>query len=213
MLSLVSTERDRGPERLVIAGIAVSFLFGGLTTDLVFAGDQRAAHSVLFWSAGGLGLANWSNLIIGLAGAALAVGTGIALRDSLGALLAGDETAASLGVDVGRRRLVVFFLAALSTAARVALSGVIGFVGLMVPHLGRAIVGVRHGPLVVTSALIGAIVLTAGDIASRVVLAPQACPSTSSPPLPVPSPSSPSCSSAKGACQARRRVGAIQIST
>lgn len=176
VLSLVSSQRDRGPERLVIAGLAVSFLFGALTTYLVFAGDQRAAHSVLFWSVGGLGLANWANLPVALAGAGLAVGTGIWLRHGLDALLAGEETAASLGVDVGRLRLTVFILAALSTASLVALSGVIGFVGLMVPHLARAVVGVRHGPLVVTAAIIGALVLLGGDLVSRIVLAPQELP-------------------------------------
>ena len=108
--------------------------------------------------------------------AALAIGSGIARRDGLDALLAWNETAASLGVDVGRLRVVVFFLAALSTAALVALSCVIGFVGLMVPHLGRAIVGVRHGPLFVAPALLGALVRLGSDIASRVVLAPQELP-------------------------------------
>ncbi|BDA84619.1 hypothetical protein Sa4125_21610 [Aureimonas sp. SA4125] len=106
----------------------------------------------------------------------LAVGTGLALRSRLDALLGGEETATSLGVDVGKLRLLVFALAALATASLVALSGVIGFVGLMVPHLARALVGVRHGALVATSALLGAILLLVSDLASRVVLAPQELP-------------------------------------
>lgn len=176
VLSLVGRHRERGAERLVIAGLAVSFLFGALTTYLVFAGDQRAAYSVMFWSVGGLGLASWSNLPLALAGAAIAIGTGLLLRHRLDALLGGEETATSLGIDVVQLRIAVFALSALSTAALVALSGVIGFVGLMVPHLARALVGVRHGTLVITSALIGAIMLLAGDLVSRVVLAPQDLP-------------------------------------
>ncbi|MDX8452403.1 iron ABC transporter permease [Mesorhizobium sp. VK9D] len=176
VLALIGAQRDKGPERLVIAGLAVSFLFGAVTTYLVFAGDQRAAHSVLFWSVGGLGLASWSNLPLGLAGAAVAVGTGIVLRHRLDALLSGDDTALSLGVDVPRLRFIVFAISALATAALVSLSGVIGFVGLMVPHLARAMVGVRHGALMVTAAIIGAIMLLAGDLASRIVLAPQELP-------------------------------------
>ncbi|WEX85734.1 iron ABC transporter permease [Sinorhizobium garamanticum] len=176
VLALISAQRDKGPERLVIAGLAVSFLFGAITTYLVFAGDQRAAHSVLFWSVGGLGLASWSNLPLGLAGAAVAVGTGIVLRHRLDALLSGEDTALSLGIDVPRLRFTVFALSALATAALVSLSGVIGFVGLMVPHLARAMVGVRHGALIVTATIIGAIMLLAGDLASRVVLAPQELP-------------------------------------
>jgi iron complex transport system permease protein len=72
--------------------------------------------------------------------------------------------------------LIVFVLCALSTAALVALSGVIGFVGLMVPHLARSLVGVRHGALILASALIGAILLLASDLVSRTLLAPQELP-------------------------------------
>ena len=175
VLALMMRQEGRGPERLVIAGLAVSFLFGALTTWMVFAGDQRAAYSVLFWTAGGLGLASWDNLPLALFGSALAIVTGIALRHRLDALL-GEETATSLGVDVGRLRLLVFSLSALATAALVALSGVIGFVGLMVPHIARALVGVRHGLLVVTSALLGAMLLVASDLVSRILLAPQELP-------------------------------------
>lgn len=176
VFALVWNQRGRGGERLVIAGLAVSFLFGAVTMYMVFAGDQRAASSVLFWSVGGLGLASWSNVPIALAGSGVAVATGLAYRGQLDALLAGEETAASLGVDVARLRIVVFLLSALATAALVALAGVIGFVGLMVPHLARGLVGVRHGPLIVTSALIGGILMLGGDLLSRIVLAPQELP-------------------------------------
>lgn len=176
VLSLISWHQDQGPERLIIAGLAVSFLFGALTSYLVFAGDQRAAYSVLFWSVGGLGLANWQNLPLAIAGVTLAVGTGLTLHWRLDALLSGEETATSLGINVLRLRRLVFILAALATASFVALSGVIGFVGLMIPHLARAIVGVRHGPLIITSAILGAMMLLAGDLVSRVILAPQELP-------------------------------------
>lgn len=176
VLSLVARHQDQGPERLIIAGLAVSFLFGALTSFMVFAGDQRAAYSILFWSVGGLGLANWGNVPLALLGAGLAVGTGLMCHWRLDALLAGDETAASLGIDVRRLRRLVFIMAALATACLVALSGVIGFVGLMVPHLARAIVGVRHRRLVLTSALLGAIMLLAGDLVSRTIMAPQELP-------------------------------------
>ncbi len=176
VFGLVSTQSGRGGERLVLAGLAVSFLFGAVTLFMVFAGDQRATSSVLFWSVGGLGLAAWDNLPLGVAGAAAAIATGLCFRSQLDALLAGEEVAASLGVDVGRLRAIVFLLCALSTAALVALAGVIGFVGLMVPHVARAMVGVRHGRLVVTTALTGAALMLGGDLLSRTVLAPQELP-------------------------------------
>ncbi len=176
VLSLIARQQDQGPERIIIAGLAVSFLFGALTSYLVFAGDQRAAYSVLFWSVGGLGLANWGNIALAAAGTVVAVGTGLVMHWRLDALLSGEETAASLGIDVIRFRRTIFMLAALATASFVALSGVIGFIGLMIPHLARAIVGVRHGVLIVTSAILGAIMLLAGDLISRVILAPQELP-------------------------------------
>ena len=72
--------------------------------------------------------------------------------------------------------MVVFLFSALATAALVALAGVIGFVGLMVPHLARGVVGVRHGPLVIVSALLGSILMLGGDLLSRTILAPQELP-------------------------------------
>ena len=176
VFALVATQRGRGSERLVIAGLAVSFLFGAVTMYMVFAGDQRAASSVLFWTVGGLGLASWSNVWLAIAGSLVAIVTGLSRRAHLDALLGGEETASSLGVDVARLRVVVFLFSALATAALVALAGVIGFVGLMVPHLARGVVGVRHGPLIVASALFGSILMLGGDLLSRTILAPQELP-------------------------------------
>ena len=176
VLILASTERGRGAERLVLAGLAVSFLFGAMTAAVVFAGDQRAASTVLFWSFGGLGLAAWGNIGFGAAGAALALATGLALHRRLDALLAGEDTAASLGIRVGRLRLAIFGLSAVATAALVSLSGVVGFVGLMVPHLARALAGVGHFRVVIASALIGAPLVMMADLLSRIMLAPQELP-------------------------------------
>lgn len=176
VMSLVSTQRGRGPERLVIAGLAVSFVFGAVTMYMVFSGDQRAAASVLFWSVGGLGLATWNNVPLAILGCGLALVGGLFHRAGLDALLGGEDTAASLGIDVQRLRFAIFAIAALATASLVALAGTIGFVGLMVPHIARGLVGVRHGVLLITAALLGSCLLLAGDLASRVVLAPQELP-------------------------------------
>ncbi len=176
VLALMAGQRGRGQESLVIAGLAVSFLFGSLTSYLVFSGDQRAAASVLFWSVGGLGTASWRNLPLAAAGSGIALLAGLLWHRSLDALLGGEDTALSLGVNVRRLRRNVFLLCALATASLVALSGVIGFVGLMIPHLARGMVGVRHAPLLVTTALLGAILLLAGDAVSRTILAPQELP-------------------------------------
>ncbi|WP_058910074.1 FecCD family ABC transporter permease [Entomohabitans teleogrylli] len=175
MLLFMAQSRG-GSARLIISGLAISFLFGALTHYLVFSGDQRAAGSVLFWSLGGLGLARWDSLGLAVCGVGILVAL-IALRwRQLDALLAGEQTAHSLGVNVTRLRGEVFLSCALATATLVALCGVIGFVGLMVPHLARVCGGIRHRRLLPLVALLGAILLCAGDLLSRTLIAPQELP-------------------------------------
>ena len=176
VLGLFGKLAKQSPSQMVLAGLAVSFLFLSLTYFLIFAGDQRAAHSVLFWTLGGLGLANWKVLPIALTGLMAIFAFAITTHGSLDALLAGDETAVTLGVNVKLYRQVAFLICAFATASFVALSGVIGFVGLMVPHLARGLVGPLHGGLLITSAVIGAVLLLLSDIAARTLMAPQELP-------------------------------------
>lgn len=176
VLALFGKLVQQSPSQMVLAGLAVSFLFLSATYYLIFAGDQRAAHSVLFWTLGGLGLANWKILPLAFAGLVVIAALVTTTHRSLDALLAGDDAANTLGVNVKRYRQLAFLVCAFSTASFVALSGVIGFVGLMVPHLARGLVGPLHGPLLLSSAIIGAVLLLASDIAARTLLAPQEIP-------------------------------------
>jgi len=176
VLLMVNRSRNEGPEKLVLAGLATSFVFGALTHYLVFAGDQRAAHSVLFWSLGGLGLARWDNLALALAGVGLLALYAAARRHALDGLLAGDETAQSLGLRPDRLRAEIFMVSAMATACFVSLTGVIGFVGLMVPHLVRPLCGALHTRLLAACAMAGAALLLASDIACRTLLSPQELP-------------------------------------
>ncbi|HEJ0413906.1 TPA: iron ABC transporter permease [Klebsiella aerogenes] len=176
VMMLFRVNQLRRAEQLIICGLAVSFLFSALTSYLVFSGDQRAAGSLLFWSLGGLGLARWDNLFIPLLSLALLSGFTLIRWRALDALLAGEQTACSLGVDVERLRSETFLCCALATALLVSLTGVIGFVGLMVPYLARRVVGVRHRMAVPMCALLGAILLIGGDILSRSLIANQELP-------------------------------------
>ncbi len=176
VLSLFGRLAQQGASQMILAGLAVSFLFLSLTNFLIFAGDQRAAHSILFWTLGGLGLANWDVLPIALAGLVAIGALAVLAHRKLDALLAGDEAAETLGVPVTQFRRTAFLLCAFATASFVALTGVIGFIGLMVPHLARGLVGPLHGAMMVTSAMIGAYLLLASDIAARTLLAPQELP-------------------------------------
>ncbi|MCG7519983.1 iron ABC transporter permease [Ruegeria sp. Ofav3-42] len=176
VLALVHGLRTSAPEKLILAGLAVSFLFSAITNYLIFAGDSRAAHSVIFWMLGGLGLARWETFPLVCAGLLLILAYASYRSRWLDALLTGDLTAATLGVPVQGLRFKMFFVAALATAVFVSVAGVIGFVGLMVPHIARGIAGPLHSHLIPTAAVVGAALLTGSDILSRLLLAPQELP-------------------------------------
>ena len=176
VLFLFHFKKQRAAEHLILCGLAISFIFSALTSYFVFSGDQRASSSVMFWSLGGLGLARWDNLALAVMSLILISGF-VALRwRELDGLLAGDPTARSLGINVDRLRVEAFLCCALSTALLVALTGVIGFVGLMVPQLCRHVVGVRHVILLPFCAVAGATLLCGSDILSRTLLTAQELP-------------------------------------
>ena len=163
-------------DRLVLAGVAVSFIIMAAANVLIFLGDPRATHVVVFWMLGGLGLAQWSQLVYPLV-VLIACAAWLLLRArDLNAMTVGDETASTLGIPVARFRLAVFVAGALITGVMVAFSGIIGFVGLMVPHVVRMLVGGDYLRVLPGSALIGAVFLLWADIAARTVMAPEDMP-------------------------------------
>lgn len=176
VLMLIRRAQGYGPERLVLAGLAVSFLFTALTNYLVFSGDQRAAHSVLFWTLGGLGLATWQNIGVGIAGGAVILAYALLRHRHLDALLAGEQTAESLGISVKRLRNTTFLMASFSTALLVSVAGVIGFIGLMIPHLARVIAGPLHARLAIACSVLGGGLLLGSDLFARTLLPAQEMP-------------------------------------
>jgi iron complex transport system permease protein len=176
VLSVASFARATSADRLVLTGVAVSFIVMSLANVLIFLGDPRATHTVVFWMLGGLGLAQWGHLVwpaAVLAGAALWFR---AVAGSLNAMTIGDETASTLGIPVARFRLTCFVVAALVTGVMVAFSGVIGFVGLMIPHIVRLAVGGDNARVLPASMLAGAIFLIWADVAARTVMRPEDMP-------------------------------------
>jgi iron complex transport system permease protein len=163
-------------ERLILAGVAVSFIVMSAANILIFLGDARATHTVVFWMLGGFGLAQWDQLIYP---ALVLLGCGIYLwvkSDILNAMTVGDETATTLGIPVARFRLTVFVIGALITGVMVAFSGIIGFVGLMIPHIVRLLVGGDYRRLLPICALCGAVFLVWADVIARTIMAPDDMP-------------------------------------
>ncbi|MFI6580306.1 FecCD family ABC transporter permease [Embleya sp. NPDC050493] len=163
--------------RLVLAGVAVSAVLSSLTSLLVLTSpDPQLAAQVLFWTLGGFGSARWTLLLVPALALALGLVVLLLQARNLNLLLAGEESAAALGLDVQRFRQGMFLLAAVLTGVVVAVSGVIGFVGLMLPHVVRLLVGADHRRALPVAALLGAVFAICADLVARTVLAPQELP-------------------------------------
>jgi iron complex transport system permease protein len=172
--------RSRGgitPLRLVLTGVAMSFGFQAVLSLIIYlVPNSEATNTILFWTMGSFGAATWGGLPV----VTLAVLAGIVVlhRHSRGLdiLSLGDETAASLGVDAAALRRWLFVLTAVVTGAMVAVSGAIGFVGLVIPHVVRIVVGARHARVLVIAPLVGGIFMIWVDLVSRTLVAPRELP-------------------------------------
>lgn len=166
----IGQARDSSPEMLVLAGIALLFLFQALLALLQFVASPEALQQIVFWLFGSLQKASWSKLwiITIVLAACIPVLTIDVWR--LTALKLGDERARGLGVDVRRLRLRSFVLISALTGVAVAFVGTIGFVGLVAPHIARMLVGEDQRSFLPASALSGALLLSLASIASKTVL-------------------------------------------
>ncbi len=176
VLAIASRGGRLESDRLLLAGVAVSFVMMAASNLLLYLGNPHAASSVLFWMLGGLGLARWELLWLPSLCLALAMTLLLGLGRALNALMAGEQSAVSLGLEPRRVRLLVFVVASLLTGVLVSLSGAIGFVGLMLPHVARFLVGAEHRRVLPVAALLGALFLVWVDVAARTWLAPQDLP-------------------------------------
>lgn len=176
VLAIASRGGRLESDRLLLAGVAVSFVMMAASNLLLYLGNPHAASSVLFWMLGGLGLARWELLWLPALCLALVLAVLLGLGRALNALMAGEQSAVSLGLEPRRVRLLVFVVASLLTGVLVSLSGAIGFVGLMLPHVARFLVGAEHRRVLPVAALLGALFLVWVDVAARTWLAPQDLP-------------------------------------
>lgn len=161
------------PTRLILSGVAVAYFFSGLTSFMTLTSDQRElARAVLAWLLGSLAGTDWAELTLP---AAVLVGGSLYLvlqARLLNALIVGDETAATLGVDLTRFRRQLFLMVSLVTGTMVAVSGAIGFVGLMIPHIVRLLVGTDHRRVLPVSIFVGSTFLIWVDVIARIAFDP-----------------------------------------
>ncbi|MGW2330253.1 FecCD family ABC transporter permease [Streptomyces sp. NPDC001700] len=165
------------PLRLVLTGVALGYGFQALMSVLVFLSPNgQAARTVLFWLLGSLGSASWESLPLAAAGVLVMVVVLLRQSRSLDVLSMGDETAASLGVDAERLRRALFVLTAAVTGLIVAVSGAIAFVGLVLPHVVRILVGATHRRVLAVAPLAGACFMVWVDLLARTAFAPEELP-------------------------------------
>ena len=151
---------------LLLTGYAVSSLLAAAIALLMFI-SGRALGSIFGWLMGSLGGASWSQLALAAPLVAASAAVIVVRWRRLNVLLLGEEQAAHLGLEVEREKLQLTLVATLATSAAVAVSGTIGFVGLVVPHLLRLVIGPDHRLLVPASLIFGAVLLTAADLGAR----------------------------------------------
>lgn len=162
---------------IILAGIAGSQLFNALTSFLITkSASSEQARGIMFWLLGNLSGVRWHSVWLSVP--VVLVGLLVCLwhRRALDAFIFGSDSAASLGIPVRRVQIVLIACAALVTAVMVSIAGSIGFVGLVIPHAVRMLVGVRHTRLVPVSALCGALFLIAADVISRTLIKGQTLP-------------------------------------
>lgn len=172
----VTRLRNAGPETIILTGIMSGSLFTAGTTALQFVADDVQIAAIVFWTFGDLGRAGWREFWVMLAVAIPTLIYFIYNRWNYNALDAGDETAVSLGVRVNATRTGGMIVASLSTAIAVSFFGIIAFVGLVVPHIVRAITGSDERFLIPASALYGGIFLLFSDTLARTIMAPMVLP-------------------------------------
>ena len=176
-VALLSNGTRGGADRTILAGVAASQLFNAATSYIVTtAGNAQQARDVMFWLLGSFGGVRWPEFALVSVVVGFGLITCLAYSRILDAFAFGDEAAAALGVNVGRARLALFCLTALLTATIVSMVGSIGFVGLVIPHAARFLVGPLHIRLLPTCAIGGAIFMVLADIASRVLVPQQVLP-------------------------------------
>lgn len=165
---LLSRQGGQWPAtRLVLSGVAIGYLFSSMTFFLQVLASPSQVQRVLFWTLGSVAGAHWENVLIPGATVALIGAWLLTQGDKLNALSLGTEVAGTLGINIGRLQFLLMAGVALITGTLVAVAGGVGFVGLVIPHIARLLVGAENHRVLVTSTILGGAFLVGVDILAR----------------------------------------------
>ncbi|WP_313760662.1 iron chelate uptake ABC transporter family permease subunit [Rhizobium sp.] len=177
LVSLLAAGSGGGTDRIILAGVAGSQLFNALTSYIVTtSANAEQARGVMFWLLGSLSGVRWPDVSLAAPVAIAGFLVCMLYARALDAFTFGTDAAAALGIPVAGIRIVLLALTALLTATMVSIVGSIGFVGLVIPHAARFVVGPGHGRLLPATAISGAIFMVVADIVSRVIIPQQVLP-------------------------------------
>jgi len=168
----LSSRKGATPETMILAGIAMMYLFGAMTTILQYFGEAEAVKEAVFWMVGDLNRASWPVVTIILGVLACCAPLLMLKSWDLNVMGAGDETAKSLGVNVKRIRVITMVVSTLLVATIVCFTGTIGFIGLVAPHMTRLAIGGDNKYVLPVSGLLGAVILISADLVARRIIAP-----------------------------------------
>ncbi|WP_224447234.1 FecCD family ABC transporter permease [Haloprofundus salilacus] len=173
----IAWKNGTSPVRLVLAGVIVSTIFGSMQTAIFFfANDIGIVQSAIAWTTGSLTGTDWEQVRMALPWTVLSVVLAVAGARQLNVLLLGEKTAQALGMSVERVRFALSGVAILAASAAIAVAGIVGFVGLVVPHIVRNIVGSDYRRLVVGCAFAGPALMVGADVGARLALSPAQIP-------------------------------------
>ncbi len=162
-------------ETLLLSGIAVGIFLSAITSFIVYL-SAEGLHGIMFWLMGGLAGKGWSHVMITFPWICIGIIVTYVFARGLNVMVLGDESAHHLGIDVEKLKKIMIVVSALIAASAVAVSGIIGFVGLIIPHIMRILVGPDHRILIPSSVMAGGIFLVWSDTIARVVMAPAEIP-------------------------------------
>ncbi|AEH36067.1 FecCD family ABC transporter permease [Halopiger xanaduensis] len=173
LVYVIAWNHGTSPVRLVLAGVIVSTVFGSFQTAMfVFTDDIAVVQQAISWLNGSLTGVNWQHVRIALPWSAVSVGLAYLSSRQLNVLLLGEQTASSLGMSVERVRFGLSGIAVLAAAASIAVAGIVSFVGLIVPHVVRNVVGSDYRKLMIGCVFVGPALMIVADVGARLALSP-----------------------------------------
>jgi iron complex transport system permease protein len=164
------------PDRLLLAGVGLGFLFSALLMLVMSISSNEGLKRATLWIFGDLSISDWSIIPYGFIFIALGMGISTVRAKALNSLILGDELSHSLGFSPKKERFILFISVGLMTAASVAMGGMIGFIGLLIPHIGRFLIGSDNRILIPVSALGGGVLLCIADLIGKSIVSPMELP-------------------------------------